>query len=129
MQQTDIILIDSESTAIDAISEICGPLVAGIDSAMDEASAIEQLARKHYGIAIVDVSICDSSGFKLYDYILKAHKSTRVLLRCRQTEVMEAISATRNGCFAFFQLTSMQVQLPHLVQAAAQIDQRRADYP
>jgi two-component system response regulator GlrR len=126
MQQTDIILIDTESEAIAAIREICEPLVASVDSAKDEANAIEQLARKHYGIAIVDISICDSSGFKLYDYILKAHKSTRVLLRCRQTDVMEAISATRNGCFAFFQLPSMQVQLPHLVQAAAQIDQRRA---
>lgn len=126
MQQTDILIIDSESQAIDAITEVCTPLVSSVAVASDESSAVEQLAKKHFGIAIVDLSICDSSGFKLYDYILKAHKSTRVLLRCRQSEVMEAIAATRNGCFAFFQLSSLQVQLPHLVQAAAQIDQRRA---
>lgn len=126
MQQTNILLIDSEPTALSAIAELCSSLVASVDTTSNEAGAIDQLASKHYGIAIVDISICDSSGFKLYDYILKAHKSTRVLLRCRQSEVMEAISATRNGCFAFFQLSSMQVQLPHLVQAAVQIDQRRA---
>lgn len=126
MQQTNILLIDRDPHAIQQITAICAPLVSSIDSVADESSAIELLARTHYGIAIVDISVCDAAGFKLYDYILKAHKSTRVLLRCRQTEVMEAIAATRNGCFAFFQLTSLQVQLPHLVRAAAQIDQRRA---
>lgn len=126
MEQTSIILIDSDPQAMEAIHTLCSELVSTVETACDESSAIDQMSKKHFGIAIIDISICDSSGFKLYDYVLKAHKSTRILLRCRQNEVMEAISATRNGCFAFFQLPSMQVQLPHLVRAAAQIDQRRA---
>lgn len=126
MLHTDLLIIDSDPQAAQAVADTCSALLGSVDLVATEAQAIERLSKKHYGIAVVDISICDSSGFKLYDYLLKAHQNTRVILRCAQPQVMEAIAATRNGCFAFFQLGSMKTQLPHLVKAAAQIDARRA---
>jgi len=126
MQHSDLLIVDSDLQAARLVADTCNLLIGQVDLCATESEAIERLSNKHYGIAIVDISICDSSGFKLYDYLLKAHQSTRVILRCGQSQVMEAIAATRNGCFAFFQLSSMETQLPHLVRAAAQIDARRA---
>jgi len=126
MKHTQLLIIESDQQAADAVEAICTPLVSNVDRASNEGQAINMLAAKHYGIAIVDISLRDDVGFKLYDYILKAHKTTYVLLRCRQPEVMEAIAATRAGCFAFFQLPSMHKQLPALLTAAANIDERRA---
>lgn len=126
MKHTQVIILESDNQVGDAIEAICEPLFENIDRSTDEAQAVDKLAQKHYGIAIVDISLQDNFGFKLYDYILKAHKMTLVILRCRQPEVMEAIAATRAGCFAFFQQTSMSIQLPALLNAAANIDEHRS---
>ena len=126
MHDTNLLIIDSDPQAGAAVKETCEQYLASVDLVSSEDAAIERLSSQHYGIAIVDITLCDSSGFKLYDYLLRAHQSTRVILRCSKPQVMEAIAATRNDCFAFFQLSSMREQLPHLVKAAAAIDARRA---
>ena len=126
MSTSKILIVEPDSDIRALLEQRCSDLLPEVTAVAGFAEAKFQLNTSSFDICIAPVGLVDGLGYHFYEFCLRTHPETQVILRCEIPEVMDAIQATRIGAFAFFPWTGPATEFDHLIKAALKTEKRRS---
>jgi DNA-binding NtrC family response regulator len=119
----DILLIDDEPELRELLQEQLREAGYRVDAAVDGMEGADHLVRKVFDVVICDVRLPKIDGLTLFRRIRKETPSTEVILMTAYADVVQAVSALKEGAYDYltkpFDIDELLVQMRRIAENRA----------
>jgi DNA-binding response OmpR family regulator len=92
-----ILLIDDDKDRSDSVRELLKPGGYLVVDAHDRGKALSLLAREKFDLILLDITLPDTSGFRVLEFLEKNHIATRVMVITGTVGVVDVVRGATPG--------------------------------